>query len=125
MDESGQQMGKGSQTGTWIKFIGIIPSAWLIVSPWVLGFAAANPALTGNDVVGGIVLLTLVLLNLASLSLMRRLGMIGIMLLSGIWLCIAAALYGHGSGAAFWSTLVSGIVIVLLGALQLVRSVLG
>jgi len=114
MNKGEQHMGKRDHAALWITRIPIIPGAWLVVSPWVLGFAAANPALTGNDVVGGIVLVVLVVVELVGRPRMPRLGTTGILLLSGTWLGIAAALYGHGSGAAFWNNLVSGVVLVLL-----------
>ena len=49
----------------WYHWTTIALGAWLIVSPWVLGFASINLALW-NNVIAGIVFILLALWNFTS-----------------------------------------------------------
>ena len=58
----------GEHTGVWADALIALLGAWVIVSPWALGFAD-NPALTFNDVMVGAIVLAFAL---ASSLVLRR-----------------------------------------------------
>lgn len=109
-----------ARAGRWRSGAIVLVGAWLLLSPWVLGFAAANGPLASNAVIEGAVIAGLTIPGLAGTQRrQRRSGLI--VLAGGLWLCVAAVLYRQGTGPAFWSTIAAGVLTAFLAAVSATR----
>ncbi|MBW7852279.1 MAG: SPW repeat protein [Rhodospirillales bacterium] len=54
------------QFATWQEWVNLVLGLWLIVSPWILGFAAISPGVYWNFVVVGVLIAGLAAWNLAA-----------------------------------------------------------
>jgi hypothetical protein len=99
----------------------MIASTWLIASPWLLGFAATQSGLAGNDVLIGLVILMFTLMSFADASFENQFFVNGTMLLCGIALCVVAAISTRGVGIAFWNSFLLGVAIASIHVVELVE----
>ncbi|WP_290813951.1 SPW repeat protein [Halovivax sp.] len=104
--------GERRRTAAFVSGIVAVIGAWVALSPFVYGEGGAT--LWNNAVVGATVLVV------AGYNVYRQYndvplspGAAGLATLLGLWLIVAAAALGMVTGA-FWSTLVSGLLIAAL-----------
>ncbi len=95
--------GMTTRGGVGINGLNIILGIWLIISPFILGFAGNSPAQWNNIVVG-------ILVALVALS-----GLSWINALLGIWLIISPFALGFSmNSAALWNNVIIGVLVGLL-----------
>lgn len=84
----------------------ILIGAWVIVSPFALGFAQNSPVRWDNIAVGiAVVVLTFAA---ARVPLIR-----GVIVLLGGWLLISPLILGYSSTIVSWNNLVMGMLIII------------
>ena len=94
----------------WQDWITLALGIWVLISPWVYGFAASGVA-TANAVVLGAVVIVYSAVELS----VPRVWEEWLMLIGGLWLLVSPWVLGfEAKTAAVWNTAVSGIVIALL-----------
>ncbi len=94
--------------------INLLAGLWLILAPFVLGYAAVTNA-EYNDVVLGIVVGILAIIGLAMTD---ETWSRWVNIIAGIWLVIAPFVLGYAGTtmAAVWNDIVLGIIVVALAA---------
>jgi hypothetical protein len=87
-------------------WVNVLFGAWVIASPFVLGFAGNLPIRWDNVAVGG----TVVLLAFAAgrMSAVR-----GLMVLLGGWLLTSPFYFGYTMAIVSWNNIVMGILIII------------
>ena len=90
--------------------LNVIAGIWLIIAPWVLGYAHGDPR--WNDVVFGIVVTTFALVRVSGAY--RDSGLSILNALVGVWLFIAAFTIDQSSTAGA-NDVILGVVVFLLG----------
>ncbi len=94
-----------------LRFLNVLLGAWLLVSPFVLGFAHLEAA-KWNDVAVGIAVALLAL----SYGAGRAIG--GLLdAVLGVWLIISSFVLVASGSIAFWNSLIVGILIVAIAML--------
>ena len=97
----------------WEDWVGIALGAWLLASPWTLGFADQSAAATMNALVMGSILVLEELLELNVHEAMEE----WIDMLAGLWLVASPIALGFTSlVTATVSTMVVGLLTVLFAA---------
>ena len=92
--------------------INILLGIWLIIAPWVLGYANLSPA-QSNDVIVGIIVA--VVAAIRSFGGFNTRGWSWINILAGIWLIIAPFVLGYSNNTTpLWNDIILGIVIAIL-----------
>jgi ABC-type molybdate transport system permease subunit len=92
--------------------INILLGIWLIIAPWVLGYAHLTTAQTNDIIVGIIVAIVAAVRSFGSYN-MR--GWSWINILAGIWLIIAPFVLGYSNNTTpLWNDIILGIVIAVL-----------
>ena len=100
------------KTLKWEDWLGIALGAWLLMSPWALGFSDQSAA-TMNALVMGTILVLEELLELGVHETIEE----WIDLVAGLWLMISPVALGFASQAvASWNTLAVGLLTVLFAA---------
>jgi hypothetical protein len=89
------------------NWLNVVLGIWVIISPFVLGFANLR-AVMWNDVAVGI---AVALLALSRSPYNRGVEILNVIL--GAWLIISAFVFGATLVAAFWNSVILGIVIAL------------
>ena len=90
--------------------LNVVAGIWLIASPWVLGFADADPV--WSAVLVGAAVAALACLRLVAALRISELGWMNALL--GVWTAAAAFwLYDTSDGA--WNSFVVGLVVFVLG----------
>jgi hypothetical protein len=98
------------KTLQWEDWAGIAVGAWLLVSPWVLGYSDSYPA-TMNAVLFGVVLVMLELLNLDQHQPVEE----WMDLVAGVWLLVAPVALGFGGETLAAVNCISvGVLTILL-----------
>lgn len=96
----------------WEDWVGIALGAWMLGSPWVLGFSD-NSAATMNALIMGIILVLEELLELGVHEVVEE----WIDLVAGLWLMVSPAVLGFASlTSASVSTIAVGLLTVLFAA---------
>ena len=90
----------------------LVTGIWLIIAPFVLVYIDA--AAITNDIVVGIILISLVLIRLFSSFRPNWINWANIIL--GFWLIIAPFVLGYTFATSQWNDIILGIVVVVLGA---------
>ena len=88
-------------------WINVLFGAWVVASPFALGFAA-NRAVTWNNVAVGIAVITLNLANTKGFGLIRAL-----LVLLGAWLFMSPFVFGFSKTVISWNNLVMGLLIII------------
>jgi ABC-type molybdate transport system permease subunit len=92
--------------------INILLGIWLIIAPWVLGYADLSAAQT-NDVIIGIIVA--IVAAIRSFGAFTTRGWSWINILAGIWLIIAPFVLGYSNHTTpLWNDIILGIVIAVL-----------
>ncbi len=92
--------------------INILLGIWLIIAPFVLGYARLDAAET-NDIVVGI--LVAIIAAIRSFGAFTQPGWSWVNVLLGIWLIIAPFVLGYsGNATPLWNDIILGIVIAIL-----------
>lgn len=93
-----------------VSGLAVLAGVWLVVAPFVLGYAAGDP--TPNDIVCGVVIGTLGLAQVTGAYRATWLSWATAAL--GVWLFVAA-LWIDDSGQAVGNDIVAGVVVFALG----------
>lgn len=96
-----------SVTANWL---GVIAGIWLIISPFVLGYA--NSAARTNDIWLGIIVGVLALIR--ALAPLQAVWLSWINLIAGIWLIIAPFALGYANTTPRWNDIILGIIVAAL-----------
>jgi len=96
----------------WEDWVGIALGAWMLVSPWVVGFSDNNAA-TMNALIMGTILVLEELLELAVHEMAEE----WIDLVAGLWLMLSPMVLGFASLIpAAVNTMAVGLLVVLFAA---------
>lgn len=96
----------------WASGINLIAGLWLIIAPWVLGYATGR-SVTNNVVVGVVVA---VLAAIRFFGAYRAAGISWINVLLGLWMIVAPWVLHDVVSAAYWNDVIVGIIIAVFGA---------
>lgn len=105
----------------WTSGINVVAGLWLIIAPFVLGYAAR--AAYWNDIILGIVVAALAMMRLRVPLRLPALSWTNVII--GIWLIIAPWILDYGieevertgpDAAATWNDVILGILILVMGA---------
>ena len=97
----------------WQDWASLALGVWLVVAPWVVGFSG-NEAATWNGVLLGVAVIVLTLVDAYRPDPWPE----RVSLLIGLWAAISPMVLGFsGDRAAATSTVIAGVLIVLLEAL--------
>ena len=103
------------KTLKWEDWIGVAIGAWMLISPWVMGFSD-HQAATMNALVMGTILVLEEMLELGVHETAEE----WIDLVAGLWLIVSPAALGFGSlMSASASTIAAGLLTVLFAALAM------
>jgi hypothetical protein len=93
------------------SFSGIVFLAgiWLIISPFILGYNSAG--VTWDQVIFGIIIAILGIIRYSALSAVWASWLSA---LAGLWMVIAPFAISGASGAARWSSVIAGLVTLIL-----------
>lgn len=92
-----------------ISIITIILGAWLVVSPYLLGYSTSQAV--WNQTILGIVVAIFAIWQMAN-PIARWAGWINVVV--GAWLIVSPFILGYEGGAAYWNQIVAAIVVVVL-----------
>lgn len=91
-------------------WVNVLFGAWVIVSPFALGFAGNLPVRWDNVAVGAAV----VFLALAGARMRAVRGLVrGLMVLLGGWLLVSPFYFGNSKPIISWNNVVMGILIII------------
>ena len=94
--------------------LNFVAAAWLIISPWVLGFNNFT-AMTWNVVICGAIVILFSGIRLWGTGMISSLSWINAAV--GVWVFISPWVFGDSATAAIlWDCVISGAVVFLLGA---------
>jgi SPW repeat len=93
-----------------ISWINTLLGIWVIISPFVLGFALFPVAMWNNVATGGAV----AILALIRSGAPRQTGLSWVNVLLGIWLIISPFALGMLSGIGLWNNIILGIIITIV-----------
>lgn len=103
------------KTLKWEDWVGVAIGAWMLISPWVVGFSD-HQAATMNALVMGTILVLEEMLELGVHETAEE----WIDLVAGLWLIMSPAALGFGSlMSALASTIAAGLLTVLFAALAM------
>jgi predicted membrane channel-forming protein YqfA (hemolysin III family) len=97
-----------------------VTGTWLLLWPWLLGFATTNGTLAGNTALGGVVLIGLAVFDIVRAPRAAGGKSAPVGLVGSLWLCVAAVPYGHNIVVAFWSTAIAGMFTAILDLVFLI-----
>jgi hypothetical protein len=101
----------------WASGLNVIAGLWLIISPWVLGFAGYDSRMTGNNVIFGIIVAVLAAIRVYRAAGTQWLSWINVLV--GIWLFISAFVFASTSlTAPFWNNIILGVIVAILGIIS-------
>lgn len=96
----------------WQDWASFALGAWLVASPWILGFADQEAA-TANIAIVGLVLMALALAELWLPEMAEE----WLNLLAGLWLAVAPLVLGYATQIApTMNSVVTGVLAVVLAA---------
>jgi hypothetical protein len=85
---------------------------WLIISPWVYGFAATNVAITWNSIIAGVVIALCGFMRVRSPR--ENTGLSWTNLLLGTWTALSPWIFGYFDGGRLWNSVLIGLAVVVL-----------
>jgi hypothetical protein len=101
----------------WASGLNVIAGLWLIISPWVLGFASYDGRMAGNDVIFGIIVAVLAAIRAYRAQGTQWLSWINVII--GIWLFISAFVFATANLAVpFWNNVILGVIVAVLGIIS-------
>ena len=95
-------------------FLNLIAGIWLIIAPWVLGYAAGDPK--WNDVVFGAIIGVLALLRMSGTYATAWASAVNMLI--GAWVFISA-FWLDKSGTAGANDIILGVIVFVLAAISL------
>lgn len=98
---------QGASGASWVN---VLAGIWLIISPFALNYLHTNSA--NNDFVAGAIITVLALVR--AFSPLRNTWLSVINALAGLWLVIAPFALGYTMQQAYWSDIVTGIVVIVI-----------
>jgi len=92
----------------------IVLGAWLVISPFILGYSG-NSAALWNDIIFGVVILLLAWARVANPGGVSALSWINAVI--GLWLIAVPFVFGFSTDpTALWNNIISGALVTILGA---------
>ncbi len=92
--------------------LNILLGIWLIIAPFVLGYARIEAAQT-NDVIVGIIVA--IIATIRTFGAFTQPGWSWVNVLLGVWLIIAPFVLGYSGGPTpLWNDIILGVVIAIL-----------
>ncbi|MEC9481931.1 MAG: SPW repeat protein [Halomonas sp.] len=96
----------------WREWLMLLLGAWMIVSPYVLGFAD-SAAVMWSAVISGLILMALALAEISKLQVWEEWGS----LMVGIWMVVAPFVLGFTTmSSAMWNSFIVGVLVVAAAA---------
>ncbi|MFA6047902.1 MAG: SPW repeat protein [Parcubacteria group bacterium] len=92
--------------------LNVLAGVWLIISPYILGFAKTSAAT--NAIIVGIVVGILALISATSPESAMWTGWVNIIL--GVWMIISPFILGFVGGAVVMNSIILGIIVIALSA---------
>lgn len=92
--------------------LNVLAGIWLIISPYILGFAGTAAAT--NAIIVGIIVGVLALISASSPESATWLSWINIIL--GVWMIISPFILGFAGGAVVMNSIILGIIVIALSA---------
>jgi hypothetical protein len=108
MDSLEMARHQGSSGAAWIN---VLLGIWVIISPFVLGFALV-PRAMWNNVIAGIIVAALAPSRTGS---PRQSGWSWANVILGIWLIISPFVLAYATTIAVWNNVILGIIILIVG----------
>lgn len=93
--------------------LNLILGAFLVVSPWIFGFASGAP--TQNAVISGLVIAVLSIAALSAFAQWEE----WINLVAGLWVIVSPWVLGFASGAAMQVHVIVGLIVAVIAAIEL------
>lgn len=91
----------------------IVLGAWLVISPFILGYSG-NGAALWNDIIFGVVILLLAWARVANPGGATALSWINAVI--GLWLIAVPFIFGFtGQPAPLWNNIISGVLVAGFG----------
>ncbi len=101
----------------WASGLNALAGLWLIISPFILGFAQYDPWMMWNDTAFGIVVA--ILAGIRAGGAYTAVWVSWINILIGIWLIVSAFLFARPSlMVPFWNNIGIGVIVVILGIIS-------
>lgn len=97
------------KTAGWLN---VLAGVWLIISPYVLGFARTSAAT--NAIIVGIIVGILALISATSPESAMWTSWLNIIL--GVWMIISPFILGFTGGAIVMNSIILGIIVIALSA---------
>ena len=93
--------------------LNVLLGIWLIISPWVFGYASAGPAPMWNSVIVGALILILAATRFSTPHTAPGLSWTNLIL--GLWAIASPFIYVYQNlGSATWDNVATGIAVVLV-----------
>lgn len=102
----------GIMSARGLSMLNILVGIWLVISPYFLN-AADDVVILWNNTVAGLLIGLFALLR--SILPSRASGLSWLNALLGAWLIVAPFALLYSTGGIFWSTLVSGLLAMIMG----------
>ena len=107
MESQDLRFGQRSIGGAWIN---VLLGIWVVISPFVLGFALF-PRAIWNNVLAGIIVAILALVRTGT---PRQAGWSWANMILGIWLIISPFVLAFATTMAVWNNVILGIIILIV-----------
>ena len=102
-------MREQAKTASWPN---VLAGIWLIISPYIIGFAGTSAAT--NAIIVGIIIGVLALISATSPESAMWTSWINIIL--GVWMIISPFILGFVGGAVITNSIILGIIVIALSA---------
>lgn len=102
----------GIMTARGISMLNILVGVWLVISPYFLN-AADDVVVLWNNTVTGLLIGLFALLR--AILPARASGLSWLNAVLGAWMIVAPFALLYATGGIFWSTLLSGIAVLIMG----------
>ena len=106
------------QSETGVSWINILLGVWVLISPYVLGFAYMHRP-TWNNIITGVIIAILAIIRT---STNRQPAWSWMNTIAGIWLILSPFALNFVSGVAFWNNVILGIIITIVAWGSAVRA---
>lgn len=92
--------------------LNVLAGIWLIISPYLLGFA--NTSSATNAIIVGIIVGIVALIRVLTSENTAWLSWVNIVL--GVWLLISPFMLGFMAGRDLWNSIILGILVIVFAA---------
>jgi len=100
---------------TWTSWVNAVAGLWLIISPFIIGYATAQAL--WNDIIVGLAVGVVSLVRALSKNMSSTRWIVWLNSILGIWLIIAPFVLVFGMAIEGWNSVIMGIIVAILGLL--------